>query len=176
MVALFYWDGSFQVALQDLQTNSKIAALLPYFVYVVSGVSDQFSNEDGPAVLRVHSRCCQNGRLLLSLHVFLSHLLLPTGQICKPRPGAAAPTTAGGTELDKEPTPLLGALCPIPGGECALLRLGATGRLHQPFEWPLDSSGWGCASTQPHLLVATGLEVNRGWDGLQSQLGCGRKL
>lgn len=28
-----------QVALQDLQTNSKIAALLPYFVYVVSGVS-----------------------------------------------------------------------------------------------------------------------------------------
>lgn len=29
----------FQIALQDLQTNSKIAALLPYFVYVVSGVS-----------------------------------------------------------------------------------------------------------------------------------------
>ncbi|NWH79601.1 TAF6L factor, partial [Piaya cayana] len=28
-----------KVALQDLQTNSKIAALLPYFVYVVSGVS-----------------------------------------------------------------------------------------------------------------------------------------
>ncbi|NXN96343.1 TAF6L factor, partial [Rhinopomastus cyanomelas] len=27
-----------KVALQDLQTNSKIAALLPYFVYVVSGV------------------------------------------------------------------------------------------------------------------------------------------
>ncbi|MGH0169933.1 UNVERIFIED_CONTAM: hypothetical protein FKN15_057987 [Acipenser sinensis] len=27
-----------QVALQDLQTNSKIAALLPYFVHVVSGV------------------------------------------------------------------------------------------------------------------------------------------
>ena len=27
------------MALQDLQTNPKIAALLPYFVYVVSGVS-----------------------------------------------------------------------------------------------------------------------------------------
>ncbi|XP_006875086.1 PREDICTED: TAF6-like RNA polymerase II p300/CBP-associated factor-associated factor 65 kDa subunit 6L [Chrysochloris asiatica] len=27
-----------KIALQDLQTNSKIAALLPYFVYVVSGV------------------------------------------------------------------------------------------------------------------------------------------
>ncbi|XP_042749625.1 TAF6-like RNA polymerase II p300/CBP-associated factor-associated factor 65 kDa subunit 6L, partial [Lagopus leucura] len=27
-----------KVALQDLQTNPKIAALLPYFVYVVSGV------------------------------------------------------------------------------------------------------------------------------------------
>ncbi|XP_063801063.1 TAF6-like RNA polymerase II p300/CBP-associated factor-associated factor 65 kDa subunit 6L [Pseudophryne corroboree] len=27
-----------KVALQDLQTNSKVAALLPYFVYVVSGV------------------------------------------------------------------------------------------------------------------------------------------
>lgn len=29
----------FQVALLDLQSNSKIAALLPYFVYVISGVS-----------------------------------------------------------------------------------------------------------------------------------------
>lgn len=28
-----------QVALLDLQSNSKIAALLPYFVYVISGVS-----------------------------------------------------------------------------------------------------------------------------------------
>ncbi|NXA57191.1 TAF6L factor, partial [Nothocercus julius] len=28
-----------KVALQDLRSNSKIAALLPYFVYVVSGVS-----------------------------------------------------------------------------------------------------------------------------------------
>ena len=28
----------FQVALLDLQSNSKIAALLPYFVYVISGV------------------------------------------------------------------------------------------------------------------------------------------
>lgn len=27
-----------QVALLDLQSNSKIAALLPYFVYVISGV------------------------------------------------------------------------------------------------------------------------------------------
>lgn len=33
------WHPHPQVALQDLQTNSKIAALLPYFVYVVSGVS-----------------------------------------------------------------------------------------------------------------------------------------
>lgn len=32
-------SASLQVALQDLQSNSKIAALLPYFVYVVSGVS-----------------------------------------------------------------------------------------------------------------------------------------
>lgn len=35
------WPLPFQIALQDLQTNSKIAALLPYFVYVVSGVSGQ---------------------------------------------------------------------------------------------------------------------------------------
>lgn len=38
--------SSFQIALQDLQTNSKIAALLPYFVYVVSGVSEQGLGEE----------------------------------------------------------------------------------------------------------------------------------
>lgn len=72
--------------------------------------------------------------LLAHVSVSLSHPFLPTGKICKPRPGAAAPTTAGGTEPDTKPTPVLGALCPIPGGQRALLCLGATGRLHQPFE------------------------------------------
>ena len=34
----------FQVALLDLQSNSKMAALLPYFVYVISGVCFQSLN------------------------------------------------------------------------------------------------------------------------------------
>lgn len=33
-----YFCSVLQVALLDLQSNSKIAALLPYFVYVISGV------------------------------------------------------------------------------------------------------------------------------------------
>uniref|UniRef100_A0A8D1JZI1 TATA box binding protein associated factor (TAF) histone-like fold domain-containing protein n=1 Tax=Sus scrofa TaxID=9823 RepID=A0A8D1JZI1_PIG len=56
-----------KIALQDLQTNSKIAALLPYFVYVVSGVSDQAGagedvlwGGDAAAACRAHSRCHQN--------------------------------------------------------------------------------------------------------------------
>uniref|UniRef100_A0A8D1A914 TATA box binding protein associated factor (TAF) histone-like fold domain-containing protein n=1 Tax=Sus scrofa TaxID=9823 RepID=A0A8D1A914_PIG len=56
-----------KIALQDLQTNSKIAALLPYFVYVVSGVSDQAGagedvlwGGDAAAARRAHSRCHQN--------------------------------------------------------------------------------------------------------------------
>uniref|UniRef100_A0A8D0PW42 TATA box binding protein associated factor (TAF) histone-like fold domain-containing protein n=1 Tax=Sus scrofa TaxID=9823 RepID=A0A8D0PW42_PIG len=56
-----------KIALQDLQTNSKIAALLPYFVYVVSGVSDQVGagedvlwGGDAAAACRAHSRCHQN--------------------------------------------------------------------------------------------------------------------
>uniref|UniRef100_A0A8D0VJJ3 TATA box binding protein associated factor (TAF) histone-like fold domain-containing protein n=1 Tax=Sus scrofa TaxID=9823 RepID=A0A8D0VJJ3_PIG len=56
-----------KIALQDLQTNSKIAALLPYFVYVVSGVSDQVGagedvlwGGDAAAARRAHSRCHQN--------------------------------------------------------------------------------------------------------------------
>ena len=67
------WPLPFQVALQDLQTNSKIAALLPYFVYVVSGVSDQTAGEDvswggdDAAACGAHGRCHQKSRLLCAL-------------------------------------------------------------------------------------------------------------
>lgn len=42
----------FQVALLDLQSNSKIAALLPYFVYVISGV--RFNKLTVQNVLFIH--------------------------------------------------------------------------------------------------------------------------
>ena len=70
----------------------------------------------------------------LHLHVPPSSRLLPTGEICKPRPGAVAPALASGTEPGSEPTPLPGALCPLPGGQRPLLCPGATGCLHQPAE------------------------------------------
>ncbi|CAI9539653.1 unnamed protein product [Staurois parvus] len=51
-----------KVALQDLQTNPKIAALLPYFVYVVSGVSIlQFTFDSVP----VNKGDGQNNKCLL---------------------------------------------------------------------------------------------------------------
>lgn len=64
------WPLPFQVALQDLQTNSKIAALLPYFVYVVSGVSGVYVvlwGGDDAAASRAHGRCHQKSRLLCAL-------------------------------------------------------------------------------------------------------------
>lgn len=86
----------------------------------------------------------------------LSHRLLQTGEVCQPRPGAAASALASGPEPGSEPTPVSGALCSLPGGQRPLLRSGAPGCLHQPSERPLDSSGWRCPPAQPHLLVATG--------------------
>lgn len=68
------WPLPFQIALQDLQTNSKIAALLPYFVYVVSGVSEQAGAGENvlgggadPAAHRAYGRCHQSGGLLCTL-------------------------------------------------------------------------------------------------------------
>lgn len=124
---------AFQIALQDLQTNSKIAALLPYFVYVVSGVSEQagpgrtFGGRRRPSsALRMQAPGPPP--------VPLSHPLPPTGEVCEPRFGAAAPALASGPEPGSEPTPLPGALCPLSGGQCPLLRPGAPGCLHQPPE------------------------------------------
>ena len=48
------WRPRPQVALQDLQTNSKISALLPYFVYVVSGVSSGNGVQGGVGSLSLY--------------------------------------------------------------------------------------------------------------------------
>ncbi|XP_053134693.1 TAF6-like RNA polymerase II p300/CBP-associated factor-associated factor 65 kDa subunit 6L [Hemicordylus capensis] len=59
-----------KVALQDLQTNSKIAALLPYFVYVVSGVkSVSHDLEQLNRLLHVAKSLIQNPYLCLGSYV-----------------------------------------------------------------------------------------------------------
>lgn len=59
-----------KVALQDLQTNSRIAALLPYFVYVVSGVKS-VSHDLGQLnrLLHVAKALMQNPYLCLGSYV-----------------------------------------------------------------------------------------------------------
>ncbi|EHH56136.1 PCAF-associated factor 65-alpha [Macaca fascicularis] len=59
-----------QVALQDLQTNSKIGALLPYFVYVVSGVkSVSHDLEQLHRLLQVARSLFRNPHLCLGPYV-----------------------------------------------------------------------------------------------------------
>ncbi|XP_069501269.1 TAF6-like RNA polymerase II p300/CBP-associated factor-associated factor 65 kDa subunit 6L [Ambystoma mexicanum] len=59
-----------KVALQDLQTNSKIAALLPYFVYVVSGVkSVSHDLEQLNCLLHMVRSLVQNPYLYLGSYV-----------------------------------------------------------------------------------------------------------
>ncbi|XP_020823768.1 LOW QUALITY PROTEIN: TAF6-like RNA polymerase II p300/CBP-associated factor-associated factor 65 kDa subunit 6L [Phascolarctos cinereus] len=59
-----------KVALQDLQTNSKIAALLPYFVYVVSGVkSVSHDLEQLHRLLQVARSLLRNPHLCLGPYV-----------------------------------------------------------------------------------------------------------
>ncbi|XP_003229754.2 TAF6-like RNA polymerase II p300/CBP-associated factor-associated factor 65 kDa subunit 6L [Anolis carolinensis] len=59
-----------KVALQDLQTNPKIAALLPYFVYVVSGVkSVSHDLEQLSRLLHVARSLIQNPYLYLGSYV-----------------------------------------------------------------------------------------------------------
>ncbi|NXH18637.1 TAF6L factor, partial [Bucco capensis] len=59
-----------KVALQDLQTNSKIAALLPYFVYVVSGVkSVSHDLEQLSRLLHIARSLIQNPFLCLGSYV-----------------------------------------------------------------------------------------------------------
>ncbi|KAL6083579.1 hypothetical protein STEG23_000652 [Scotinomys teguina] len=59
-----------KVALQDLQTNSKIAALLPYFVYVVSGVkSVSHDLEQLHRLLQVARSLIRNPHLCLGPYV-----------------------------------------------------------------------------------------------------------
>lgn len=59
-----------KVALQDLQTNSKIAALLPYFVYVVSGVkSVSHDLEQLHRLLQVARSLVRNPHLCLGPYV-----------------------------------------------------------------------------------------------------------
>ncbi|XP_063001982.1 TAF6-like RNA polymerase II p300/CBP-associated factor-associated factor 65 kDa subunit 6L [Elgaria multicarinata webbii] len=59
-----------KVALQDLQTNSKIAALLPYFVYIVSGVkSVSHDLEQLNRLLHVAKSLIQNPYVCLGSYV-----------------------------------------------------------------------------------------------------------
>ncbi|XP_028659687.1 TAF6-like RNA polymerase II p300/CBP-associated factor-associated factor 65 kDa subunit 6L isoform X1 [Erpetoichthys calabaricus] len=59
-----------KVALQDLQTNSKIAALLPYFVYVVSGVkSVSHDLEQLNRLLHIVKSLIQNPYLYLGSYI-----------------------------------------------------------------------------------------------------------
>ncbi|XP_039215859.1 TAF6-like RNA polymerase II p300/CBP-associated factor-associated factor 65 kDa subunit 6L isoform X4 [Crotalus tigris] len=59
-----------KVALQDLQTNSKIAALLPYFVYIVSGVkSVSHDLEQLNRLLHMAKSLIQNPYLCLGSYV-----------------------------------------------------------------------------------------------------------
>ncbi|XP_043913006.1 TAF6-like RNA polymerase II p300/CBP-associated factor-associated factor 65 kDa subunit 6L isoform X2 [Protopterus annectens] len=59
-----------KVALQDLQTNSKIAALLPYFVYIVSGVKSVSHDLDQlNRLLHVVKSLIQNPYLYLGSYV-----------------------------------------------------------------------------------------------------------
>uniref|UniRef100_A0A8D0GCN2 TAF6-like RNA polymerase II p300/CBP-associated factor-associated factor 65 kDa subunit 6L n=1 Tax=Sphenodon punctatus TaxID=8508 RepID=A0A8D0GCN2_SPHPU len=59
-----------KVALQDLQTNAKIAALLPYFVYVVSGVkSVSHDLEQLSRLLHIARSLIQNPYLCLGSYV-----------------------------------------------------------------------------------------------------------
>ncbi|KAF0882481.1 TAF6L factor, partial [Crocuta crocuta] len=59
-----------KIALQDLQTNSKIAALLPYFVYVVSGVkSVSHDLEQLHRLLQVARSLVRNPHLCLGPYV-----------------------------------------------------------------------------------------------------------
>ncbi|XP_053911583.1 TAF6-like RNA polymerase II p300/CBP-associated factor-associated factor 65 kDa subunit 6L, partial [Cuculus canorus] len=59
-----------KVALQDLQSNSKIAALLPYFVYVVSGVkSVSHDLEQLSRLLHIARSLIQNPFLCLGSYV-----------------------------------------------------------------------------------------------------------
>ncbi|XP_042296576.1 TAF6-like RNA polymerase II p300/CBP-associated factor-associated factor 65 kDa subunit 6L [Sceloporus undulatus] len=59
-----------KVALQDLQTNPKIAALLPYFVYVVSGVKSVSHDLDQlNRLLHVAKSLIQNPYLYLGSYV-----------------------------------------------------------------------------------------------------------
>ncbi|XP_005988875.1 TAF6-like RNA polymerase II p300/CBP-associated factor-associated factor 65 kDa subunit 6L [Latimeria chalumnae] len=59
-----------KVALRDLQTNSKIAAVLPYFVYVVSGVkSVSYDLEQLNRLLRIVQSLIRNPFLYLGSYV-----------------------------------------------------------------------------------------------------------
>ncbi|KFP29191.1 TAF6-like RNA polymerase II p300/CBP-associated factor-associated factor 65 kDa subunit 6L, partial [Colius striatus] len=77
-----------QVALQDLQTNSKIAALLPYFVYVVSGVkSVSHDLEQLSRLLHIARSLIQNPFLCLGSYV---RSLIASVMYCALEPLAAS--------------------------------------------------------------------------------------
>ncbi|NWY58801.1 TAF6L factor, partial [Chionis minor] len=77
-----------QVALQDLQTNSKIAALLPYFVYVVSGVkSVSHDLEQLNRLLHIARSLIQNPFLCLGSYV---RSLIASVMYCALEPLAAS--------------------------------------------------------------------------------------
>ncbi|XP_069739211.1 TAF6-like RNA polymerase II p300/CBP-associated factor-associated factor 65 kDa subunit 6L [Phaenicophaeus curvirostris] len=77
-----------KVALQDLQTNSKIAALLPYFVYVVSGVkSVSHDLEQLNRLLHIARSLIQNPFLCLGSYV---RSLIASVMYCALEPLAAS--------------------------------------------------------------------------------------
>ncbi|XP_075382236.1 TAF6-like RNA polymerase II p300/CBP-associated factor-associated factor 65 kDa subunit 6L isoform X1 [Mycteria americana] len=77
-----------KVALQDLQTNSKISALLPYFVYVVSGVkSVSHDLEQLNRLLHIARSLIQNPFLCLGSYV---RSLIASVMYCALEPLAAS--------------------------------------------------------------------------------------
>ncbi|XP_035170222.1 TAF6-like RNA polymerase II p300/CBP-associated factor-associated factor 65 kDa subunit 6L isoform X2 [Oxyura jamaicensis] len=77
-----------KVALQDLQSNSKIAALLPYFVYVVSGVkSVSHDLEQLNRLLHIARSLIQNPYLCLGSYV---RSLISSVMYCALEPLAAS--------------------------------------------------------------------------------------
>ncbi|XP_040399381.1 TAF6-like RNA polymerase II p300/CBP-associated factor-associated factor 65 kDa subunit 6L [Cygnus olor] len=77
-----------KVALQDLQSNSKIAALLPYFVYVVSGVkSVSHDLEQLNRLLHIARSLIQNPYLCLGSYV---RSLISSVMYCTLEPLAAS--------------------------------------------------------------------------------------
>lgn len=133
-----------KVALLDLQSNSKIAALLPYFVYVISGVEAPFFVPSSGLSL---SPPTGNERFLSSA----------PGEVGEPRLGAAQQAPPHGEEPRPEPLPVPGLLRAQPGVQRHVLHPGAAGRVHQPAQRPLDAPGLRRPVAQPHILVSESL-------------------